>query len=122
MADAVALAWLAGTEALNWALGHAAVNGRFGEGDLASVVSHRASVSVEALHAGEDHPSSRPGEANDDGIPQVGPTSGQGGCRYGRRGPQGPGVPYEWSKELPGVIRRGSQGRVNKRGSPELFS
>ena len=43
MADAVALAKLSGVEAVNWALGHAAVYGRFAEGDLASILAHRAS-------------------------------------------------------------------------------
>jgi hypothetical protein len=42
MADAVALAKLAGVEAVDWALGHAAIYGRFAEGDLASIVAHHA--------------------------------------------------------------------------------
>jgi hypothetical protein len=40
MADAVALAKLHGTEPIDWALGHAAVHGRFGERDLAAIVAH----------------------------------------------------------------------------------
>ena len=54
MADAVALARLSGAEAVNWALGHAAVYGRFAEGDVASILAHRAS-SGEARQASEDH-------------------------------------------------------------------
>lgn len=56
MADAVALAKLSGTEAVNWALGHAAVYGRFAERDLASIIAHRAaSRDGAAQRAGEDH-------------------------------------------------------------------
>ena len=40
MADAVAMAKLSGVEAVNWALGHAAVYGRFAEADLASILAH----------------------------------------------------------------------------------
>ena len=54
MADSVALARLSGAEAVNWALGHAAVYGRFAEGDVASIIAHRAS-SGEARQASEDH-------------------------------------------------------------------
>lgn len=42
MAEAVALAKLSGKEAVDWALGHAAVYSRFAEGDLASILAHRA--------------------------------------------------------------------------------
>lgn len=42
MAEAVALAKLAGVEATNWALGHGAIYGRFAEGDLASIMVHRS--------------------------------------------------------------------------------
>jgi hypothetical protein len=56
MADAVALAKLSGVEAVNWALGHAAVYGRFADGDLASILAHRASAaSGEPQRASEDH-------------------------------------------------------------------
>jgi hypothetical protein len=56
MAQAVALAKLAGTDPVNWALGHAAVHGRFGEGDVAAIVTHRAAAAAgEATRAGEDH-------------------------------------------------------------------
>jgi len=54
MADAVALAKLSGTEPVDWALGHAAVYGRFAEGDLASILAHRA-ASTETAQASEDH-------------------------------------------------------------------
>ena len=56
MADAVALAKLSGTETVDWALGHAAVYGRFADGDLASIIAHRASTAHgEAQQASEDH-------------------------------------------------------------------
>jgi hypothetical protein len=56
MADAVAVAKLSGVEAVNWALGHAAVYGRFAEADLASILAHRASASPgDACQASEDH-------------------------------------------------------------------
>jgi hypothetical protein len=56
MADAVALAKLSGVEAVNWALGHAAIYGRFAEGDLAAILAHRASASPgDARQASEDH-------------------------------------------------------------------
>ncbi|MHB8672007.1 MAG: Mu transposase domain-containing protein [Acidimicrobiales bacterium] len=56
MADAVSLAKLWGREAVDRALGHAALHSRFGDGDLASIVAHRASAaSGEAHHAGEAH-------------------------------------------------------------------
>lgn len=54
MADAVARAKLSGVEAVNWALGHAAVYGRFAEADLASILAHRAGAG-EPTRAGEDH-------------------------------------------------------------------
>jgi hypothetical protein len=56
MADAVGLAKLSGVEAVDWALGHAAVHGRFADGDLASIIAHRAGgVAGDARQAGEDH-------------------------------------------------------------------
>jgi hypothetical protein len=54
MADAVARAKLSGVEAVNWALGHAAVYGRFAEADLASILAHRSGAG-EPTRAGEDH-------------------------------------------------------------------
>lgn len=56
MADAVALAKLSGVEQINWALGHAAVYGRFAEADLASIIAHRAGATTgEAQQASETH-------------------------------------------------------------------
>jgi hypothetical protein len=56
MADAVALAALHGTAAVDWALGHAAVLGRFGDGDLASIIAHQAAAGAGQLRrASEDH-------------------------------------------------------------------
>lgn len=44
MAEAVTVARLSGVEAVDWALGHAAVHGRFDDGDLAAIIAHRASA------------------------------------------------------------------------------
>ena len=57
MADAVALAKLSGVDKVNWALGHAAVHGRFAERDLASILRHRAAGGDPAptARASEDH-------------------------------------------------------------------
>jgi len=56
MAAAVATAKLVGTGEVDWALGHAAVNARFGEGDLVSILDHQARTRPGELHrAGEDH-------------------------------------------------------------------
>ena len=56
MADAVALAKLHGTDAIDWALGHAAVHGRFAERDLAAIVAHRAGAAPGDAHqASETH-------------------------------------------------------------------
>lgn len=56
MAEAVALAALHGTATVDWALGHAAVMGRFDEGDLASIIAHQASAGAgDARLASEDH-------------------------------------------------------------------
>jgi hypothetical protein len=56
MADAVATAKLVDATAVDWALGHAAVNARFGEHDLASILEHHARTRAGDLHrAGEDH-------------------------------------------------------------------
>src|SRR4029453_14621330 len=43
-----------GADPVSWALGHAAVHGRFAEGDLAAILTHRASAtSGPARQAGE---------------------------------------------------------------------
>ena len=56
MADAVALAALHGTATVDWALGHAAVLGRFGDGDLASIIAHQAAAGPgHPRRASEDH-------------------------------------------------------------------
>ncbi len=44
MAEAVTLAALHGAVVVDRALGHAALTGRFGEGDLASVIAHQSSA------------------------------------------------------------------------------
>jgi len=53
MAEAVALGKLFGATEVDWALGHAAVHGRFAEADLPSILNHHSS-SGEARRAGED--------------------------------------------------------------------
>jgi hypothetical protein len=56
MAAAVTTAKLVGGSEVDWALGHAAVNARFGEGDLASILEHQARTRPGEMHrAGEDH-------------------------------------------------------------------
>jgi hypothetical protein len=66
MADAVALAKLAGVETADWALGHAAVHGRFAEADLGLIVAHRADAG-ETRQAGETH-SLQPGTSAWEGF------------------------------------------------------
>jgi transposase len=56
MTEALGLAKLFGTTEVDWALGHAAVHGRFAEADLASILDHHASRPADGEHrAGEDH-------------------------------------------------------------------
>ncbi|MDQ3573847.1 MAG: IS21 family transposase [Actinomycetota bacterium] len=56
MADSVAMAKLSGKAEVDWALGHAAVYGRFAEGDLASIIAHRGTrAEGEAARASEAH-------------------------------------------------------------------
>ncbi len=56
MAEAVALAKLHGTARVSWALGHAAVYGRFAERDLPAILAHHAAAAPGAArHAGEGH-------------------------------------------------------------------
>jgi transposase len=50
MAAAVALSKLGDPVAVDWALGHAAVNSRFAEADLASIVTHHARTSTGRRH------------------------------------------------------------------------
>ncbi len=54
MAQAVSLAKLLGADPVNWALGHAAVTGRFGEDDLASILAHQASARPGPTHTASD--------------------------------------------------------------------
>jgi hypothetical protein len=57
MTEALALAKLFDSREVDWALGHAAVHGRFAEADLASILDHHATPpSAGAPHqAGEQH-------------------------------------------------------------------
>jgi transposase len=54
MTEALALAKLFGAGEVDWALGHAAVHGRFAEADLASILDHHAGSASGARH-GEPH-------------------------------------------------------------------
>jgi hypothetical protein len=75
MAAAVTTAKLVGGVEVDWALGHAAVNARFGEHDLTSILEHQASTRTGARHqAGEDH-SLAQGTASWAGLGQA--TTGQ---------------------------------------------
>jgi hypothetical protein len=64
MARAVELAAVVGADAVDDALGLAAISGRFGEDDLASIVDHRAGAGapVDVVRADEAH-SAQPGTA-----------------------------------------------------------
>lgn len=56
MAEIVALAKLIGAEQIGWALGHAAVTGRFAEGDVAALLAHHAATAPgPSCAASEDH-------------------------------------------------------------------
>ncbi|HEX3426318.1 MAG TPA: IS21 family transposase [Acidimicrobiales bacterium] len=56
MARAVELAKIIGVERVDWALGHAAVMGRFADGDLESILDHAATAKAGAARqASEDH-------------------------------------------------------------------
>ncbi|HSS10860.1 MAG TPA: IS21 family transposase [Acidimicrobiales bacterium] len=68
MADSVALAKLHGPIPVDWALGHAAVHGRFGEGDLAAIIAHRASAAAGEVHHASDAHSLQPGTSAWEGF------------------------------------------------------
>jgi transposase len=70
MADAVALAKLSGVEAVDWALGHAAVHNRFAEADLASIVAHRSGAIAGQAHQAGEHHSLQPGTRAWEGFGQ----------------------------------------------------
>jgi hypothetical protein len=55
MTQALALAKLFDPAEVDWALGHAAVHGRFAEADLASILDHHATARTGEQRAGEDH-------------------------------------------------------------------
>jgi hypothetical protein len=70
MADAVALAAIMGASAVDRALGEAAVLGRFGEGDVASIASFQAGAARgPRTTASEDH-SLQPGTSAWEGFGQ----------------------------------------------------
>ena len=58
------------TATVDWALGHAAVMGRFDEGDLASIIAHQATAAAgETRRASEDH-TLQPGSSAWEGFGQ----------------------------------------------------
>ena len=57
----MALAKLAGGHAVDEALGQAALHGRFAEGDLASIVAHRAAEGAGGLSRASEAHSLQPG-------------------------------------------------------------
>jgi hypothetical protein len=76
MAEAVALSKLGDPVAVDWALGHAAVNSRFAEADLGSIVSHHARVNTGPRHQASETRSLTQGTGawsalpgTDDGLP-----------------------------------------------------
>jgi hypothetical protein len=78
MAAAVSTAKLVGAEQVDWALGHAAVNDRFAEADLAAILAHHALTRPGPTHqAGEDQSLAQgtAGWAALDGDPSGGPVS-----------------------------------------------
>ena len=68
MAEAVALAALHGTATVDWALGHAAVMGRFAEGDVASIIAHQASAAPGAARRADEAHTLQPGTSAWEGF------------------------------------------------------
>jgi hypothetical protein len=63
MAQALALGKLFSVREVDWALGHAAVHGRFAEADLASILDHRAMGPAPGQHSAGEHASLTQGTA-----------------------------------------------------------
>jgi Mu transposase, C-terminal domain len=63
MAHAVALAKLGDPTRVSWALGHAAVTGRFDEGDLAAILAHQATATPGSARRAAEHASLAQGTA-----------------------------------------------------------
>jgi len=61
MAEAVSLAALHGAVVVDRALGHAAVTGRFADGDLASIIAHLASAPAPGWHRADESASLQAG-------------------------------------------------------------
>ena len=61
MAEAVTLSALHGVGAVDRALGHAALTGRFGEGDLASIIAHEASAPATVFKSADESQSLQSG-------------------------------------------------------------
>jgi hypothetical protein len=70
MADAVTLARLSGPAVVDWALGRAAVYGRFGAGDVASIIAHQAGAGDGDAHQASEAHSLQPGTGVWEGFGQ----------------------------------------------------
>jgi len=70
MAEAVSLSALHGTAIADRALGHAAVTGRFGDGDLASIIAHLATEPAENCQRADESRSLQPGTVAWEGFGQ----------------------------------------------------
>jgi hypothetical protein len=53
---------------VDWALGHAAVMGRFAEGDVASIIAHQASASPGAARRADEAHTLQPGTSAWEGF------------------------------------------------------
>jgi transposase len=70
MVDAVSLARLSGPAVVDWALGRAAVYGRFAEGDVASIIAHQAGAGDDDAHQASEAHSLQPGTGVWEGFGQ----------------------------------------------------
>lgn len=77
MAEAVALAKLGDPVKVDWALGHAAVNSRFAEADLASILTHHARIQPGPRHQASESRSLTQGTSAWSALPGTAGTDGQ---------------------------------------------
>jgi transposase len=70
MAEAVSLAALTGRDAVDWALGHAAIHDRFAEGDLAAILAHRSGGQPASTRTATDGHTLQAGTAGWEGFGQ----------------------------------------------------
>lgn len=86
MAEAVALAKLGDPGKVDWALGHAAVNSRFAEADLASILTHHARTQPGPRHQASESRSLTQGTSAWSALPG---TAGAGGPVVDKDDPDG---------------------------------